>query len=348
MRRARFIKIPLVLIALALSLPGLTFGQTEDEGSKRINFRYSQNPKTKTKPVESGENAPAETSASKNLSDVQNDSESRDFDSRSVASKTLEVAKKSRTASLPLTEIYRVGVGDILFISLRNAPAGGSTYFTVLNDGTIDYPIAGGMIPVAGKTTDEIEEILREKVKLFENPQINVKVREHSSHNISVLGLVEKPGEKYLQREAVPLFVVRAEAIVQPKANRVTVRRAGGDMESFELKGEANENILIFPGDIVEFGYNEKVGRAEEIPLYYYIGGEIRTAGQKDFHPGLTLSQAILASGGLTRSRVKTVVIRRKNKEGFLESTEYDLNEIKNGKAPDPLLEAGDTIEVGN
>ena len=95
---------------------------------------------------------------------------------------------------------------------------------------------------------------MRKNIKLYENPQISVKVREHSSHSITVLGLVEKPGIKYLQREAVPLYVIRAEAIAQPRANHIAIRRAENDeIEQYSLLDSKNDDVLIFPGDIVEF-----------------------------------------------------------------------------------------------
>lgn len=349
----------------------MVFGQTTENPPKRINSPFSRNPKTKTpkpenKPESESNNntETVQTSEPVKVEDRKTDARieiseknsdlpeevprnSKDFESRSVASKTLEVAKRAGKAALSPTEIYKVGVGDVLFISLQNAPAGSTTYFTVLNDGSIDFPIAGGMVPVSGLMTEEIETLLKEKIKLIENPQLSVRVRDHSSHSINVLGLVEKPGLKYLQREAVPLFVVRAEAIVQSRANRVTVRRSNAGIETFDLEQNLYENILIFPGDMVEFSYFETPKEMARAPQFYYIGGEIRSVGQKDFFQGITLTQAILASGGLTKPKIKTVIIRRKNQEGLLVSNEYDLNQIKNGKVPDPLLEPGDTIEIG-
>src|SRR5215218_2730725 len=56
----------------------------------------------------------------------------------------------------PLTDIYRIGVGDVLDIRLPNSASNRSTLFTVVEDGVIDLPIAGGTIPVAGLTPEEI------------------------------------------------------------------------------------------------------------------------------------------------------------------------------------------------
>ncbi|MCU1289269.1 MAG: polysaccharide export protein EpsE [Acidobacteria bacterium] len=299
------------------------YGQESAGTVEKINFRYSQNPKTRSKP---------HAAASENNS--------------SIAKKTLEVAKRASAASVSPTEIYKTGAGDILFINLQNAPKA-STYYTILNDGTIDYPLAGEMVSVAGLTTDEIEETLKSKIKLYENPQISVKVREYASHTISVLGLVENPGEKKIQREAVPLYVIRAEAIVQPKATGAVIRRKDAGAETIDLKDSKADEVLIFPGDIVEFGSSEEKDSRSQAN-FFYIGGEVYSGGQKAFYPGITLTQAILASGGLRKTGVKKVSVRRKNPQGLLSLAQFNLKAIKDGKEPDPVLEPGDTIEVGN
>ena len=330
-------KFALLLFAAGFVYASDVCGQSVETPPRNVNFRYSQNPKTRAKPVEVAVNQ--ENSAAEN----EPNSEPAPA---SIAEKLLEIAKKSNVAAMSPTELYKVGNGDILFINLQNAPKS-SLYYTVLNDGTIDYPLAGEMISVAGLTTDEVEELLKEKIKLYDNPQISVKVREYASHTISVLGLVEKAGEKKIQREAVPLFVVRAEAIVSPKAAQAVIRRAKGSVETIDLKDAASENVLIFPNDMIEFVALSSANYSAA-PQFYYIGGEIISGGQKDFTPGITLTQAILASGGLKRTNVKKAILRRKNAEGFLFGREYILKSIKDGREPDPLLTAGDTIEVGN
>jgi protein involved in polysaccharide export with SLBB domain len=331
---------------IILLVVGVSFAQTtENTPAKRVNFGYSQNPKTKTKkeiPVQNNQ-TPKEISNNTQQSNIEENNPANE----TIAQKTLAVVKNANKKALAPTENYKVGVGDILFINLQNSSKG-STLFTVLNDGTIDYPLANEMVPVTGLTTEEIEDVLREKVKLYENPQVSVKVRDYSSHKITVLGLVEKSGEKYLQREAVPLFVVRAEVFVQPGASRVVIRRADSTTESFSLKDEKSENTLIFPNDIIEFSSDDALDSKNGQLRFFFIGGEVASVGKKDFYEGLTLTQAILAAGGLKKESIKKIVIRRKNAEGLLVSTEYNLKLIKDGKVPDPVLQAGDTIEVGS
>ena len=294
------------------------------------------------------ENAPILTEQTKDDLKETTNPTTEEFKSRSVAAKTLEVAKRAVAVEVSPTEIYKVGVGDILFISLQNAPAKETTYFTVLNDGTIDYPLAGEMVQILGLTTEQIEDLLKEKIKLYENPQISIKIREHNSHNYTVLGLVEKSGEKTMQREAIPLYVVKAEAIVSSKANQAIIKRTGQETQTVDLKDSKSGDILIHPGDIIEFSTDEETANIAKVSQFYFIGGEINSGGRKDYTQAISLTQAILESGGLKKSNVKKVVIRRKNEAGLLVPTEFDLKAIKDGKAVDPVLFAGDTIEIGN
>lgn len=332
-----------VAFAFILFVCGQISAQEQTEKPKKINFGFSKNPETKPAKDQN------QTGKSK-IDEIQQASpipENNAAQTTTIAKKTLEIAKKAANKNLPATELYKVGIGDILFISLQNAPAKDSTYFTVLNDGNIDYPLANQLISVAGLTTDEIEDLLREKITLYDNPQVSVKIREYASHSITVLGLVDKAGAKYLQREAIPLFVIKAEAIVQPKANQVVIRRANSTTEILNLNDPKTDESLVYPGDIIEFSA-EAIDSSASESRFYYIGGEIFSGGQKDFHQGLTLSQAIIAAGGLKKASVKQIIVRRKNSEGLLVSTTYNLKDIKDGKIIDPVLKAGDTIEVGN
>lgn len=361
-------KISLFAVVMLFLMPGSVAAQTEKQPVRR-NSPFSPNPKKRietanttlqnTEPVKIVKVSETENTSNNEIPDgnsetpvtsneIPENAQNENFDNRSIAKKTLEVAKRASEANVSPSEIYKIGVGDILFIGLQGAPSKETNYFTVLQDGTIDYPLAGEMISVLGLTVEDIEDFLREKIKLYENPQVSVKIREYNSHTYTVLGLVEKSGEKFLQREAIPLFVVRAEAIVQSKANRATIKRKDSDTQTIDLKDPKYGETLVFSGDIVEFSFEDAAGNIAKVPQFYYIGGEIVSGGQKDFYQGITLTQAILASGGLKKSTVKKVIVRRKNEAGMLTPTEYDLKAIKDGKSADPAIEAGDTIEIEN
>jgi polysaccharide export outer membrane protein len=260
----------------------------------------------------------------------------------SVAQKTREIAKEESVKNLRPTEIYRVGIGDVLFISLQESK---SSYYTVLNDGSIDYPLAGGLVSVSGLSVEDIEDMLREKVQLYENPDVSVKVREHASHSVSVLGLVGTAGKQYLQREAIPLYVIRAQALAESTADLVVIKRK--DSEELLIRAGTTEfdETLVYPGDVIEFTSSSARGARNG---FVYIGGKVNDTGRFGFTSGMTLTQAIMAAGGLKDGKTKKALVRRKDEKGFLRTKSYKLGAIKKGRIVDPELKPGDIIEVGS
>jgi protein involved in polysaccharide export with SLBB domain len=239
-----------------------------------------------------------------------------------------------------LSDTYRIGVGDILDIRLLNSVTPRSTLYTVLEGGLIDYPVAGGPLLVAGLTTDEVQLNLAVELKrraVEEGARVTVGVRHYASHSVSISGLVGNPGTKYLRREAVPLYVIMAEAQVRQDAGRVTVLREGREV-LLDLANASSQNFLIKAGDLISV-----TGRPQQ---FYYIGGKINYPGQKVFQSGLTLLQAILAAGGASRHGDNVVEISRETGAGRLVTTKYKLKDVKAGKIPDPPLQPGDRIEL--
>jgi protein involved in polysaccharide export with SLBB domain len=226
-------------------------------------------------------------------------------------------------------------VGDVLLVNLRNA-SHGAVYQTVRSDGTIDFPLAGEGLLVANQTPDDIAKMLESRIALYTDPNVEVKVREYGSHQITVKGLVDDPGSRNLPREAVPLYVIKAEVGVQSKAGRVAISRGPLKApETYDLHDADTDNVLVYPGNSLEF---IEVG-------VYFIQGKVVSPGQRDLVAGLTLYQAVAASGG-AKGDPKKAIIRRKNDSGVFAVVSHDLRAIKKGKTSDPMVMSGDVIEV--
>ncbi len=239
------------------------------------------------------------------------------------------------------TQIYRVGVGDVLDIRLLNSPNNSSTLFTVIANGLIELPVAGGAIKVAGLTTDEIQTRIVAELKrraIEENAKVSVGVRQYTSHSVTVTGLVVHPGTRFLRREQVPLYVVLAESQLRNDGGRIVLMRGDGPAETLDLRDPATLNTHVRSGDVITV-----TSRPEE---FYFVGGRINSPGQKSFTQGITLLQAILAAGGTPR-QANLVEISREGSDGRLVTMKYSLKEIKSGNVEDPKLHAGDRIEVG-
>ncbi|HEY0321667.1 MAG TPA: polysaccharide biosynthesis/export family protein [Pyrinomonadaceae bacterium] len=242
------------------------------------------------------------------------------------------------TGSAALMSIYRVGIGDVLDIRLLNSPTRSSTLYTILPGGVLEYPLAGDPFTVTGLTTDEIAERLSKLIKIYDKPQVSVNVREYQSHTVIVTGLVSDPGLKYLRRESVPLYVVITEAQPRTEAGRAIIMRQGSPNVIVDLADTNAMATLVMSGDVIKL--------APAAPQFYFVGGAISNPGQKNFHTGLTLTQAILASGGTTRFAGSDIKVSRTGADGRLVTTKYNLKKIEDGKVPDPVLQSGDRIEV--
>ena len=240
-----------------------------------------------------------------------------------------------------LHQIYRIGVGDVLDVRLADVPTSKSTLFTVLEGGLLDYPLSNAPITVSGLTTEEVADQLQARIKVLDNPRVSVKVRDYASHSVIVTGAVLDPGARFLRREVTPLYVLLAEAQPRLEAVKATITRSGVPAINIELTNQNDLATLVMPGDVIKV-----LAKPTEPATYFYSGGALNAPGQKLFHNGLTLTQAIMASGGLTRTAGTKVKVSRQTNDGRLAVTEYNLRQIEEGKTPDPVLREGDRIAV--
>ena len=301
-------------------------------GNAPVNVRPIETVKTSTPQVAS--NVPANSSG-QNKALVKPTSLS--------AAQVVNVTRGANSLREPVsTSNYAVGIGDVLDVRLSNLTTRESTLFTVMRDGTLEYPLVGNLIHVVGMTTDDIARLLANQIKVLNAPRVSVSVRDYASHGVMVTGAVGNPGRKILRREAVPLFAVLAESMVGPEASVAIITHNGKDGSPISLKDEQAIATQVVSGDVIRI-----TGSASELTKkFVYVSGNVVVPGEKMFRDGMTLTQAVIAAGGVQRSTGNKVKVSRQNQNGFLTASEYDLSAIGEGKAQDPQLEAGDRIEV--
>lgn len=239
-----------------------------------------------------------------------------------------------------LTRIYRVGPSDVLDIRMNDIQTPRSTLFTVSPTGLLEHPMLAEPLLVTGLTAEEIRSRIENEVirrALIDNPNVAVGVREYASHSIIVSGLVKDSGTKFLRREAIPLYVVVADAQPLPEAARATVVRNDlKEIHEIDLTRATELDLLVRPGDVITVHPN--------VTQFVYIGGEVKFPGERMFRRGLTLTQAIVSSG--VTQKAKEAEIARDDGRGFLVGTRFSLKDIKSGKVVDPFLRPGDRITI--
>ena len=249
-------------------------------------------------------------------------------------------AKSRAPDDIALTNIYRVGAGDVLEVRLTSGASAQPTSHTVTPAGLLEHPGLSAPLPSVGLTLEEIGARIEADLKRRAYPNMNVvvTVNEYVSHTILVSGLVKEPGVKILKREAIPLYVVVADAQPMPEAENVTVLRHDSN-ESYviDLANPSEMNLLVRPRDVVTLKANPA--------QFFYVGGEVKSPGEKSFRRGLTLTQAIIAAGGVTKES-KEARLARDNGTGYLVMHRFKLKDIDSGKAPDPLIQPGDRLTI--
>ena len=163
-----------------------------------------------------------------------------------------------------LMKAYRIGVGDQLNVSVRKNPQL-STDVTVLPDGTISVPLAGG-IKAAGETTDDlaskIASILNNYVR---EPQVTVSVSSAASseylQRVRVTGAVNSPLSLTYRRGMTVLDLVLQAQGTTPYANpnrSLLYREENGKLKVYPVKladiltkGKLDTNYKLLPGDIL-------------------------------------------------------------------------------------------------
>lgn len=182
----------------------------------------------------------------------------------SAGANTASLNAEASTAcylSGPGSPAYRIGVGDLLHVSVWNDKSLERTV-TVRPDGMISFPLlndlqAAGLTPM--KLQEKMDSDLASYVK---DPQVSVVVQAVNSFTVSVLGEVRKPGRYEMQGgRATVLDALALAGGLTPYARRSgvhVIRNAEGKARELPFHyGRAistrpqGANLCVVPGDII-------------------------------------------------------------------------------------------------
>jgi polysaccharide biosynthesis/export protein len=213
---------------------------------------------------------------------------------------------------------YRLAAGDTIRISVYQSAD--LTLETRLTEaGVISYPLLGS-VALAGLTVSEAEKKIADGLRngnFVKQPQVSVAVQQVRGNQVSVLGQVGKPGRYPLETGNVQLtdLIATAGGVVGTGADQVVVvgtrngqpYRVEVDLPSVFGAGRRANDLTLQNGDVVW------VDRAPMIYMY----GEVQKPGSLRLERGMTVMQALAASGGLTqRGTERGLRVHRRDAEG--------------------------------
>ncbi|MDT4895738.1 MAG: polysaccharide biosynthesis/export protein [Acidobacteriota bacterium] len=157
---------------------------------------------------------------------------------------------------------YRLGPEDIISVSIFNQDRYSKSGITVPPTGKISYPLIPEGIVVVGKTTEEVQEEIKQRLdEYIIDPQVTVSLDKAVSATYSVVGDVAQPGVRTMTRRySITEALAMAGGVLNTgdKSKVVILRQqADGNVRPIFVnvknieKGRAKEMAFLVPGDQV-------------------------------------------------------------------------------------------------
>lgn len=222
---------------------------------------------------------------------------------------------------------------------------------TVLDDGTIAYPLIG-QVPVAGKTPEQAAELLKQRLhKYVRHPVVTVAISQLGQPNIMVLGDVKNPGKYQLRSDAhLSDAIAAAGGLAQdvdgdyPNAR---VSNSSGVVTQVSLQkllrqGDTSADAPLSEGDVVYV--------PGPVQFFVNVSGAVDKPGPIQVNQGDTLAIAIAKAGNSANSQadLNHIHLIRTGADGKEVSQEINLYQSlqSNDKTANVALQKGDTIYV--
>ena len=261
---------------------------------------------------------------------------------------------------------YLLGPGDVLDVRVFGQPDLSSQVEIDAAGNVSSLPFLETPIRAQCRSDRDVQkDIATAYAKYIKNPQVSVRVAERKSRQpATISGAVRNPMQVTMMRQ------VRLDELIT-KAGGWTDRASGtieimhteppmcaeaGLFQNATLSEKGNFGIAVFkindlkmgkeeadpyiwPGDIVRVTEGEPV----------YVTGSVMNPRELVIRDQLTLGRAIAMAGGPQRlAKTSEVhVYRQKEGQAGQDDLKFNLDSIKKGKAPDPVLKPFDIVDVG-
>ncbi len=252
---------------------------------------------------------------------------------------------------------YRLGAGDVVQLNVLQQPALDRSLL-IRPDGTAVIPLVGE-VEMAGLTLTEAEELVRQKLRLFNHDivDISLTVTEYNALRIYVLGAVVSPGSFTFDASPTLWDVLREAGGVDRTANLTAVRVISvigttTTTETYDLTGLVSgtggaPQVYLRAGDTVIVPGDEAMAIAPEAGVQVF--GGVATPGTYVIaEPTRLMTVLMLAGTPLEAAELKKIWWVHNTGSGRYDSRLINVKKfIEEGDmSGNPLIHPGDTIEV--
>lgn len=261
--------LTLTLVLVATSSVSL-FAQTQTEQDKpqrdgQQEEVLGQDPKTKKTGQTEGTPPKSSPQSSDRLEPDDTNAVPTDVSAEAQAGRRGQLSEEE-AAILPyynnyLTS-YHLGPDDVISVEIFNQPRYSKSSIIVPPDGKISYPLIPEGVRVNGKTTEEVQEMIRKRLdEYIIGPQVTVSLDKAVSATFSVVGDVAQPGVRTMTRRySITEALAMAGGVLETgnKSKVVILRQqADGNLRPIIVnvkeieRGRAKEMAFLVPGDQV-------------------------------------------------------------------------------------------------
>ena len=238
---------------------------------------------------------------------------------------------------------YKLSAGDTVRIQVFQNPD--LTVETkVTENGTISFPLIG-IARIGGLSIAQAEQRIAGALKsggFIKQPQVNILLLQTRGNQVSVLGLVNRPGRYPLESSNTRLTeMVAIAGGIAPAGADVVIVTGTRDGKPFQkevdianvfLGKKKQDDLVVVGGDVIY------VHRA---PMFY-IYGEVQRPGSYRVERDMTIRQALAQGGGLTpRGTERGLRIYRRTADGAVESVTPNLSDRVR---QDDVLHVGESL----
>src|SRR6185436_16982396 len=224
---------------------------------------------------------------------------------------------------------YQLGPGDNIRVQVFQNPE--LTVETrVSENGTITYPLLG-VVRFGGMSISAAEQVIARglvKGRFIERAQVNIILLQNRGSQVSILGLVNRPGRFPLETLNTRLSEMLAMGGgISPGGADVAIvtgTREGKpfrkevDIAGMFLNKNLSDDFVVAAGDVIY---------VHRMPMFY-IYGEVQRPGSYRVERGMTIRQALAMAGGPTKQGTERGIrVHRHTAAGKIEQIEPELND---------------------